>query len=169
MFTLQDFRTEEVTKGKNTYTKAIVVYNDPKYGQKEKTVMSFANPAVFAALKKLAVGDTFSVTVTKNGEYTNWTSVTTGGEAANDTATPNKAAPQTPVRSSYETPEERAARQVLIVKQSSLSAAVATLSPGAKGPLDKVLVLGLAQEYVDWVMGNKFGDRLQGSELPGQE
>jgi hypothetical protein len=37
------------------------------------------------------------------------------------------------------------------VKQSSLSSAVATLSPGAKTALDANAVLELAQKYADWV------------------
>jgi hypothetical protein len=75
--------------------------------------------------------------------------VTTGG------ATTAPAAGGTSRSGNYETAEERATRQVLIVKQSSLSAAVATLAPGAKGALDPAKVKQLAQEYTDFVFGKE--------------
>jgi hypothetical protein len=75
--------------------------------------------------------------------------VTTGG------ATSAPAAGGASRSGNYESAEERATRQVLIVKQSSLSAAVATLAPGAKGALDPAKVKQLAQEYTDFVFGKE--------------
>jgi hypothetical protein len=75
--------------------------------------------------------------------------VTTGG------ATSAPAAGGASRSGNYESAEERATRQVLIVKQSSLSAAVATLAPGAKGALDPAKVKQLAQEYTDFVFGKQ--------------
>jgi hypothetical protein len=72
--------------------------------------------------------------------------------------------------SNYETKEERAARQVLIVKQSSLTNAVATLSPGAKAALDANAVIDLAQKYADWVFDKPESDKTgfddMGSDIP---
>jgi hypothetical protein len=44
---------------------------------------------------------------------------------------------------------------VLIVKQSSLSAAVESLSPGAKTALDPEEVIKRAQFYMDWVFSKE--------------
>lgn len=54
-------------------------------------------------------------------------------------------------RSTYETSEERAKKQVYIVKQSSISNAIELLSIGAKIPPSTGLVLQEAQKLVDWV------------------
>ena len=59
--------------------------------------------------------------------------------------------------SNYETKEERAARQELIVRQSSLSNAVAILSVGAK-TLAKNDVLDLATDLSNWVFNKTTGD-----------
>lgn len=50
----------------------------------------------------------------------------------------------------FEGKEERTIRQRLIVRQSSLTAALATLSVGAKS-VDKDVVKSLADEYASWV------------------
>ena len=60
-----------------------------------------------------------------------------------------------PVRSTYETPEERAKKQVYIVKQSSINAAIQLLSVGAKQPPSTELVLTEAQKFVDFVFAEK--------------
>jgi hypothetical protein len=66
----------------------------------------------------------------------------------------SKAATPAP-RSNYETPEERAQRQVLIVRQSSLSSAVAMLTAGAKTPPKVEDVLALASRLEGFVFGIK--------------
>lgn len=56
-------------------------------------------------------------------------------------------------KSSYPTDEERAKTQVYIVRQSNITAAINTLSVGAKfvKPDD---VMALAKRYEDYVFGN---------------
>lgn len=145
----QEFNVEKITKGKNFYEKGVVTYT--YNGQnKQQNVMSFANPEVFSALKKAVPGSEYEVDTTKNAAgYDQWSSFKPAGGAA--PATVQAPGPTKVVGSNYETKEERAARQVLIVRQSSLAAAVNSLSPGAKVALDKAAVLALAQEYTDWV------------------
>jgi hypothetical protein len=73
--------------------------------------------------------------------------------------TPNTAAASTTTRvsgSNYETKDERAARQVMIVRQSSLSNAIATLN--IKGTKDLTespssAVIALAKLYEGFVLG----------------
>ena len=76
---------------------------------------------------------------------TAWTSAASSGYASKGTPSP---------KSTYETPEERAARQRLIVRQSCLSNAVETLKVDKKG-VDPTEALKLAERYVGWVFGEE--------------
>jgi hypothetical protein len=138
-----------VGEGRKKYGKATVNYAYNGEARRQN-VMSFSNPDVFKKVQELQ-GQTVEVEVGKNDKgYSEWRSIS----AASGTSAPASSASASTTRvsgSNYETKEERAARQVLIVKQSSLSSAVATLSPGAKTALDANAVLELAQKYADWV------------------
>lgn len=151
-----------VPTAKGSYQKADTAYKNLSFqGKVEgKVVMSFGITA--DSFKQLAVaqpGDVFDVEVVKNqAGFNDWVKMTKGvagaGQATNVqpgvVQAPRSAAASSPVRSTYETPEERAVKQVYIVKQSSVSNAVATLSVGAKSvkPED---VIALAQKYTDFV------------------
>jgi hypothetical protein len=140
-----------------TYTQLDVAYKNKTYGDKVegKKIMSFAYKDVYAVLAKATNGQQFEVTVTKDSaNYNQWTEIkevgsTTATSSSNPTA--NKGSP-TP-KSTYETPEERAIRQRMIVRQSSLSNAIQTLSvnPG-KDKIQFVDVIQLATDYFNWVM-----------------
>jgi len=158
-----DIKTIPTAKG--SYQTAEVAYkNNTFQGKVEgKKIMSFgATAGSFKTLTSAQGGETFEVEIVKNDKgYNDWVSMTKAGlstEPAQGTgaaqaATINKApAGATATRSTYETPEERAAKQVYIVKQSSLSAAINTLSIGAK-KLEPAAVMVLAQTYTDFVFG----------------
>lgn len=122
---------------------------------KTKKIMSFANPAVFNTLKDAMSGEEYSITQEKDGNgYWQWTSITKGGSVS-ETATAAQAAPARKESSytgrDFETKEERAERQRLIVRQSCLAQAVATLSAGVKSPPTVADVLSTAEQYVAWV------------------
>ena len=128
-----------------------VNYKDEAGKTQGKKLMSFTFPLVFNALKDAKQGDTFNITTSKNDKgYWDWTEATpaTGGEVAVAGAKP--ASSVTASKGSYETADERTARQRLIVRQSSLTAALGTLTVGAKA-IDKEAVKALAEEYTDWV------------------
>jgi hypothetical protein len=111
-------------------------------------LMSFSNPAVFATLSKAEEGESFEITTGKNDQdYTVWTSAvkSDGGPA------PGKTPMKLATGSTYETREERAAKQILIVRQSSLTAAIGTLGAGAKAPLHPEDVITVAERYASWV------------------
>lgn len=120
-------------------------------GKEGKTnVMSFGDGEdVFLTLVAEKRGR-FEVSLKQNGKYWNWVSIKKvegGNRAANAPA----ASGYSGGGKSFETAEERAERQVLIVRQSALDRAVATLSVGSKSPPDKEAVTALAQYYADWV------------------
>lgn len=136
--------------------KAIVSY-DYNGNARKQNVMSFSNPEVFKKVQEL-VGQTVDVEVGKNDkDFTEWRSISVSGASVPSGTVPGSTTSATRVSgSNYETKEERAARQVLIVKQSSLSAAVATLTVNAgKDKLQVEDVMKLAQEYTDWVFSKE--------------
>lgn len=58
------------------------------------------------------------------------------------------------VGSNYETPEERAKRQVCITRMGCLNSAIASLGAGAKSALDPNVVLDLARAYEQFVIAD---------------
>jgi len=143
---------------KGSYTQLDVAYKRVDTGKVEgKKVLSFTNKEVFDTLKDAKQGMVYTITSEKNDDtgYWDWTNTTQDNNSTNTQAVgaPSKGNP-TP-KSTYETPEERAKRQVLIVRQSSLSNAIQTLAvnPG-KDKIQPEDVLKLADIYFDWVMEN---------------
>lgn len=112
-------------------------------------------------LRKLQQGDSIILVIGKNKagyDELQAVSVTNGraGEARLPTATGNTGPATNGGTSrtySGETPAERARRQILIVKQSSLSSAVETVKTEGAVPTTEE-VLAVAQEYFDWVMAD---------------
>src|SRR3990167_6921512 len=106
----------------------------------QKPVQGFKfNPALKEALSSLATGDEVTVLMEKNAAgFWEVQSVTKGITEVQQVPS-SKTSPSPPgnkvIGSNYETAAERTARQVLIVRQSSLANAIATLSVGAKAPL----------------------------------
>lgn len=150
------------TKTGKTYVQLDVAYkNLTREGKIEgKKIMPFQNPDVHANLQKATMGQVFEVTTVKEGEYWQWSNVqevAKGGnmEPQTSAASSGYASKGTPSpKSTYETPEERAARQRLIVRQSCLSNAVETLKVDKKG-VDPTEALKLAERYVGWVFGEE--------------
>ncbi len=148
--------TKPTTKG--SYQQLEVTYKNLTYQGKveSKKLMSFgANAAAFKALAEAPAGSQWEVTVVKNDKgYNDWTTVVASTGAAAPPQAAVAAKTQLGARSTYETPEERAQRQVLIVRQSSLSAAVSTLAVGAKAvkPDD---VIAVAKQYENYVFDIK--------------
>jgi hypothetical protein len=153
---VQNVTVETVTKGRNSYQVAVVSY-DSKGATKEKKVMSFSNPAVFSVVKNLTAGQWIDVEYAKDDPYFNWAKVVVVDMAAPAPSqpTPGGAAPTAGkvLGNQYETRDERNMRQLHIVRQSAIKAAVDMLTPGAKAPLKVDDVTDMAQELVDWVYG----------------
>lgn len=136
---------------KGSYQTLDVTYKNQDFGDKTETkkVMSFTFKEVFNVLKDAKSGDTFTINRVKNDKgYWDWVSLGEGGAAPAEAAKSGS----TPARSSFESPEERAARQVYIVRQSSISAAIETLKTEKKNPT-KEEVIELASYYEDFVFG----------------
>lgn len=148
-----DVGTPNTIAGKNgrSYQSIEVTYKSQDGKVASKKLMSFSNPTVFKTIAGLNKGDSVDVTTQKDDAgYWQWTAINQGGEAKPMATTTNSAPATRVTGSNYETKEERAARQRLIVRQSSLSNAIDILSVGAKA-LKKEEVLQLANELADWV------------------
>lgn len=150
-----DVNVEHVVKGKSRYSKATVAYS---YNGEARTqnIMSFSNPDVFAKVQE-KVGQEVEVTVTKNDAgYNQWSALGEVGSApaaAANTATAGTGGATRVSGSNYETSAERAARQVYIIKQSSLGHAIELIVANKEKATPEDIVK-TAQFFVDWVMGN---------------
>lgn len=151
-----DVKTVPTAKG--SYQTAEVAYkNNTFQGKVEgKKVMSFgATKDAFSVLSTATSGDTFEVTIVKNDKgYNDWVTLTKAGVGVATAQAPATASKANPApRSTYETPEERAQRQVLIVRQSSLSSAANVLTAGAKTPPAADAVIAVAKQFESYVFG----------------
>jgi hypothetical protein len=158
---------QTVKTAKGSYQFLEVAYK--REGKVEgKKVMDFGhNEAknVFNFLKHVVAGDVLDISLEKVNDYWTWVGAkkagdNSGGNASQGTsslpvqtsAVPNKNGRV--VGSNYETPEERAARQRLIVRQSSLTAALTLLCQNAeknKAQIHSEEVLKAAETFVNWV------------------
>lgn len=161
--------TEALTKANKPYTVVEATFKNLSFQGKveAKKIMPFGeNSNAHKALINAQNGDVFDVQVVKNSAgYNDWVAVTPGVAGSPSPTTqsvqpaqtagrvlPASSAASAPARTStYETPEERAKKQVYIVRQSSLSAAIATLGAGAKSALKPSDVIAVAKEYEAFV------------------
>lgn len=150
-------QVEKTTKptAKGSYQQLEVTFKNLESGKLEsKKIMSFASKDAFNALVGAKQGDTFSVDAQKNDKtgYWDWVTVTQNAPGQEPQPVGNQGKTYTPAKSTYETPEERAKKQVFIIKQSALTNAREALSVGAKVPPAKEEITALAQYFTDWVM-----------------
>ena len=162
---VSSLNTHAAKNGRQYQSIEIMYKNDAGQAQNKK-LMSFANPAVFKAAQTWSKGDVIHVSTEKdqNG-YWQWTAVgdantTTDkrddgtAQGSTQAASSTSSAPTRVSGSNYETKDERAARQVMIVRQSSLSNAVATLAiEGSKATANDVI--SLAKLYEGYVLGQQ--------------
>ena len=148
-----------VANDKGGYNKLAVTYKTIYQG-KEKTdtkkIMSFVNKEVYDALKNAGSGSKWTISSEKEGEYRVWkAAVQSDGGSSSGSSRP-VTAKGTPVssRGDWETSDERARRQVYIIKQSSITSAIALLKTDKKNPTVSE-VIHTAQEFVDFVLGKE--------------
>ena len=145
---------------RGSYQELEVVYKNLTFQGKveSKKIMSFGVGAPsFSVLSTATGGSVWEITVVKNDKgFNDWTaavhsdgSVSPSDAPAAVVAGKGNATP----RSTYETPEERAQRQVLIVRQSSLSSAVSSLAIGSKSAPKPAEVIAVAKEFEAYVFG----------------
>lgn len=161
---IQVIATQIETKqgAKTSYQQLEVTYKDlDKNKVASKKVMSFAKPeTVFKSLVLAKPTDVYDIELLKNEGtgYWDWTSATksvvtaTGsGEQQAATGRASGSVGAAPVKGGWETPDERAKKQIYIVRQSSISAAVNALSVGVKTGPKASEVIAYARELEQFV------------------
>ena len=150
---------------KGKYNQLLVNFKNLDTGVVMATkVMSFTVPDVYAQLKDAVVDSIFDVQSVKNDKgFWEWKSVGPLKEA--EVAASKKssfAAKANTAGRDFETSAERHVRQKLIVRQSSLSAAIEVAKElGALGD-----VLGIAENYERWVYRGTPFDVAKSSKTP---
>lgn len=138
---------------KGKYKQAEIAFKDLAKGQvSSKKLMSFTNPVVYKTLVDAKNGEIYTIDMEKNEKgYWDWIKAVTSTSVDTSNAVPPSKANVAP-KSTYETPEERAKKQVYIVRQSSISAAIDTLKTDKKNPT-VAEVINVAKQYEDYVFG----------------
>lgn len=148
-----------------SYKGARLTYRDASGAIKEKAFTQQAlkyNPQVKTTLSNLAAGDKAIMEMEKNGDFWNVKTLTKDGSVSSvaTNSTPasggNKASPTASPKSTYETPEERAKKQVYIVRQSSITAALTYLGDTKKMSINDVIAV--AKQFEAYVFGADFDD-----------
>lgn len=149
---IQEVVITEAGNGPRKYKVADVIYTWNGNNRKQR-VMSFANPDVFKTISGISTPASVEVEVTKNAKgYDEWAKVVvlTGSNSAPAASAP-KASGKV-LGSNYETAEERAKRQLMIVRQSSIANALTYHDKDDVRP-SIADVLETAQQFVDFVYG----------------
>lgn len=154
-----------------SYQALEVAFRNKTFGDKVegKKLMSFG--ATGETFKKLAIaqaGEIYDIVVQKNDAgFNDWISAKKSSSDESSSTAPQSAGvykPQDPTRpaqtytatpkSTYETPEERAKKQIYIVRQSSITAALTTLTAASKTAPQVDDVLKVASQYEAFVFGD---------------
>lgn len=150
--------------GGGSYKGTRITYRDVEGSLKEQALHSNAlkyNPALKAAIAALKPGDDFTMVKEKEGEFWNVKSIVVGvvqqtsapSAGGGTKGTGSTASP----RSTYETPEERAKKQVYIVRQSSITSAISLIAATTKkGSVNDVL--SMAKQFEAFVFDQEFDD-----------
>jgi hypothetical protein len=122
------------------------------------------NQGLERGLKSLGTGDQFVIAEEKNaGGFWEIKTITKGTDTAEPMGLTGAASPAPSTRTTqspstgrdFETGAERQAKQTFIIRQSSLERAIENLSIGAKGPLNPIAVIDLAEVFTDFVLNGK--------------
>jgi hypothetical protein len=149
------------TENKGKYQQAKVSYEETNTGKvTSKTLLSFLHEDVYKVITNASMDDVFTIEMQKEAgkdgkEYWQWVTVTKGEAVASTAASSSKGSStaNTSPRNTYETPEERAQKQVYIVRQSSIGHALETIKIGSKTQPNPQDVVDLAKFYEKYVFG----------------
>lgn len=163
--------TKTNTKGK-AYQELEVAYKNLTFQGKVEAKKLFDFGAQADSFKALAVAkgaDIFEVDVVKNNAgYNDWVKVTkgTGASVQEQPATVRASGTSSaPSKGGWETPEERAKKQIYIVRQSSISAAVNALTVAVKTPPKPAEVIEYARQLEQYVFSTDTVEAVAGKDV----
>lgn len=155
-FNIEIIKVNVSSQGK--FRKAVVDHKTSDGKVDSKQLVSFgAGKAAFDTLSQAQQGDQFEIESKKvknekdGKEYWTWIAASPAGKA--NGASPAKTTSPA-VRSSYETPGERAARQVYIVRQNSVANAIAYFAEQAGPQFTVEDVIAVAKQFEAYVFSN---------------
>lgn len=161
-----EMNVEIAKKDGGVYPGARLMYRDEAGQLKEQAFHQNTfkfNAPLKVQLSNLTAGDDVLITKEKKGEFWNVMSIRKDDGAATGSTTimqPASKVPASPApRSNYETPEERAQKQVYIIRQSSISSAVALAATMKFKSVQDVLAV--AKEFEGFVMGVEFKEPIE--------
>lgn len=145
----KDYEFVEVTYKNKSFQDKVEAKKHNQYGDKN----------VFNTLKSANSGDVFTIERKKDDAgYWQWIGITSGTASGSSSSVgasssaPSKSTSNPAPKSTYETPEERAKKQVYIIRQSSISSAIELLKTDKKVP-DVTDILHVAKVFEDYVFG----------------
>lgn len=142
-----------VEKQPKGYYVATISYKNDEGKTKGMKVLDFLQPEVFKAVSEVKTGDVLDVEFEQNDKgYWQFKAVAKSAQQV-PSAEREVSQKQLVAKSNWETSEERAARQVMIVRQSSLSNAVALLAymPSKEDPTSAA-VIAVAKQFEAYVL-----------------
>lgn len=155
-------RNVPTKSGKGVYDKATVTYKDLNRGNiTAKQIFPFSLPSeTFKAICNMEAGNAYSVEMEKNEKgIWEWMNVFRQDAIPEEPMKSSETRAVPVVKSTYETPEERASRQRQIGRAGAVNSAISMLTAEGKMPtLDQVL--GYAEQIYSWVSGPDFKDDL---------
>ena len=171
---LSSTKVGAVAKNGKPYDKLDLAFKNLTFGNKVegKVIMPFGStkPA-FETLSNAQGGQTFEITIVKSAAgYNDWTEakpITVSAAAANTPTAPKASAASG--SGTWASAEERAKVQVYIVRQSTISNAVAALSVGSKTPPAAAAVIEYAKTLEAHVFGKAVNDDSFELEVPKDE
>lgn len=158
----------QTNPGKNgkTYQSLDVAYINRTFKNKVegRKIMAFGATAdTFKTLSNSTKGDVFDIDVVKNDNgFNDWVSAkksSASGDASSQPSAPSgtgrpASGYASPSGRDFESKEERAKKQIYIVRQSSISSAIDLLSLGAKSPPKVDEIISVAKEFENYVFGD---------------
>ena len=141
------------TKG---YEVVEVAYKDPEGKTKGMKVLDFVQREVFKSLEGVNDGDILDVEFEQNDKgYWQFKSIAKGTAPASGTNTKGVSAAAPAARGNWETSEERAARQVMIVRQSQLTNTISYFELTKHTKATPEDVIAVAKVFEAFVLGTE--------------
>ncbi|UOF80634.1 hypothetical protein [Caudoviricetes sp.] len=141
--------------GGGTYPGARLAYRDENGAMKEQAfhnnVFKF-NAPLKTSLSNLTPGQPFVMVKEKEKDFWNVKSIVPATASIAPPPSAGKVLPTASPKSTYETPEERAKKQVYIVRQSSITNAINL--KGSKATVAEIL--DVAKQFESFVFGEEF-------------
>lgn len=159
-------KTTATAKNGKPYQIAELAYKNNTYGGAIEGFKVTSYMKGFADISAAQIGDTLDIVVEKQNGFNQWVSATKAipgvttavvakqpgtGSTGNGFSQPAGKAQPAAFGRDFETREERAKKQVYIVRQSAISSAIAALSVGGKSAVKSADILALAKELESYV------------------